>query len=335
MAARSKHSKGKMGAFQIESKKSSVWKRVKAVVRGPMLALIALVAVLCVTTPSFLTLQNFINIMSQITVWGILALGMTFVIISGGIDLSVGFVLSFSTMVFGWSAKIIGLPIGAAIILAILAGALCGLANGLMVTKAKLPAFIATLAMYYISKGLAHIITNGKQVLDYPEWFLAYSFKYHFKFLSVTTALFIVLIMLCWLFLTHREAGRNLYAVGGNAEVARLAGIRVSLVTTGAYVVSGMMAGIAGVVYASRVNASTPLAGMGYELNAIAIAVIGGASLRGGVGTIGGTVIGALFLGFLMNGLNLHGMSPHVQTISIGTIIAVAVFFDMLSRRKK
>jgi ribose transport system permease protein len=324
-----------MQTLQNGTGSGSIWKKVRAAARGPIIALIVLFVLLCLTTPSFFNADNFINVTGQITIWGILAFGMTFVIISGGIDLSVGFVLSFATMVFGWAAKMLGLPLGVAIILAILAGALCGLGNGLMVTKAKLPPFIATLAMYYVSKGLAHLITKGEHVLDYPDWFRAWSYKYYFGFLSVTTALFIALIILCWLVLTYREAGRNLYAVGGNPEVARLAGIRVALVTTGAYVVSGMMAGLAGVVYASRVNASTPLAGEGYELKAIAIAVIGGASLRGGVGTIGGTVIGALIVGFLMNGLNLHNMSPHVQTISIGAIIAIAVFFDMLSRRKR
>lgn len=313
-----------------------VWKQVRAVIRGPLVALIVLFVLLCLTTPSFLDPANFINIMGQITIWGLLAFGMTFVIISGGIDLSVGNVLSFATMVFGWTVKVMGLPVGVAIILTILAGGLCGLGSGLMVTKAKLPPFIATLSMLYISRGLAHLlIKEGQQFIDYPDWFVACFFKNYFGFLSVTTALFIALIILCWIFLAHREAGRNLYAVGGSPEVARLAGIRVALVTTGAYVVSGVLAGLAGVVYASRVNASTPLAGNGYELNAIAIAVIGGASLRGGVGTIEGTVIGALIVGFLMNALNLHNMSPHVQTITIGVIIAVSVFFDMLSRRKK
>ena len=313
-----------------------LWKPFKAAVRGPMIALIGIFVFLWISTPSFFDTANFINIMGQITIYGMLAFGMTIVIISGGIDLSVGNVLSLATMVFGWSAKTLGLPIGVAVLLAILAGALCGLGNGLMITKAKLPAFIATLSMLYISRGLAHIITNGKQILDYPEWFRAYAFTYYFGFLSVTTAVFIILVVICWIFLAHRESGRNLYAVGGNPEVARLAGIRVALVTTGAYVASGMLAGLAGVIYASRVNASTPLAGDGYELKAIAIAVIGGASLiNGGVGTIGGTVIGTLILGLLMNGLNLHGLSPHIQTISIGVVIAIAVFFDMLSRKKK
>lgn len=303
--------------------------------RGPLFALLALSGVLWATTPDFFTLGNFLNILGQISVWGILALGMTFVIITGGIDLSVGFVLSLAAMVFGWAAKTVGLPIVAAIPLAVLAGSLCGLASGLLVAKAGLPAFIATLAMYYVSKGLAHIISGGNQIVDYPDWFLAWSYQYHLGIFSVSTVLFIVLIVSCWVFLEKRQSGRNLYVVGGSPEVARLAGIRVALVTTGAYVVSGTMAGLAGVVYASRVNASTPLAGAGYELNAIAIAVIGGASLSGGAGTIGGTVIGALFIGFLLNGLNLHGVSPHVQTVSIGLAIAVAALADMVRRRRK
>jgi len=307
----------------------------EAGVHGPLVALIALVGVLCLTTPGFLTLGNLLNVLSQIAVWGILALGMTFVIISGGIDLSVGFVLSLATMVLGWSAKTLGLPMGTAMVLAVLTGSSCGLASGLLVARAGLPAFIATLAMYYVSKGLAHLLTGGSQIVDYPDWFLAYSYHHYFGVVSVTTALFIVLIVACWIFLAKRQPGRDLYAVGGSADVARLAGIRVALVTTGAYVISGTMAGVAGVVYASRVNASTPLAGAGYELNAIAIAVIGGASLGGGAGTIGGTVIGALFVGCLMNGLNLHGVSPHMQTVTIGLAIGIAACLDMLNRRRR
>lgn len=313
-----------------------MWKQIRSLVRGPLVALIGLLVVISLTTPSFLDADNFINVIGQITIWGLLALGMTFVILSGGIDLSVGNVLSLATMVFGWAVKVMGLSIGAAGILAILAGGLCGLGSGLMVTKAKLPPFIATLSMLYISRGLAHLlIKEGQQFIDYPDWFAAYFYTQYFGFLSVTTAVVIVLVILCWIFLGQREAGRELYAVGGNPEVSRLAGIRVAFVTTWAYIASGALAGLAGVVYVSRVNAATPLAGDGYELNAIAIAVIGGASLRGGVGTIGGTVIGSLIVGFLMNALNLHNMSPHVQTITIGVIIAVAVLFDMLSRKKK
>jgi ribose transport system permease protein len=295
--------------------------------------LVALCVVFSVATSAFLSFRNLLNVLDQVTVLGILSVGMTAVIILGGIDLSVGSVLAFSMMIMGWLSHDMNLPLAIAAVLALLIGAFCGWVNGLLVTRAKLPAFIATLSMMTIARGLANIITDGRQIVGYPDWFDSFATLRYFGFLSLTVALAIVLVVASWIFLRYRAAGRALYAIGGSAEVARLAGIRVRQMTTWVYVVSGLLSGLAGIVLASRLDSSQPSAGLGYELDAIAAVVIGGASLSGGVGGIGGSVVGVLIIGVLHNGLNLTGVSPFIQQIIIGVVIALAVSSDTLRRR--
>jgi ribose transport system permease protein len=302
-------------------------------VQGPLIGLVALCVVFSVATSAFLSFRNLLNVLDQVTVLGILSVGMTAVIILGGIDLSVGSVLAFSMMIMGWLSHDMNLPLAIAAVLALLIGAFCGWVNGLLVTRAKLPAFIATLSMMTIARGLANIITDGRQIVGYPDWFDSFATLRYFGFLSLTVALAIVLVVASWIFLRYRAAGRALYAIGGSAEVARLAGIRVRQMTTWVYVVSGLLSGLAGIVLASRLDSSQPSAGLGYELDAIAAVVIGGASLSGGVGGIGGSVVGVLIIGVLHNGLNLTGVSPFIQQIIIGVVIALAVSSDTLRRR--
>jgi ribose transport system permease protein len=302
-------------------------------VQGPLIGLVALCVVFSLATSAFLSFRNLLNVLDQVTVLGILSVGMTAVIILGGIDLSVGSVLAFSMMIMGWLSHDMNLPLAIASVLALLIGALCGWVNGLLVTRARLPAFIATLSMMTIARGLANIITDGRQIVGYPDWFDSFATLRYFGFLSLTVALAIVLAVASWIFLRYRAAGRSLYAIGGSAEVARLAGIRVRQMTTWVYVASGLLSGLAGIVLASRLDSSQPSAGLGYELDAIAAVVIGGASLSGGVGGIGGTVVGVLIIGVLHNGLNLTGVSPFIQQIIIGVVIALAVGSDTLRRR--
>ena len=302
-------------------------------VQGPLIGLVALCVIFSFSTTAFLSFRNLLNILDQVTVLGILSLGMTAVIILGGIDLSVGSVLAFSMMILGWLSHDMQLPIVVSIAAALLVGALCGWVNGSLVTRAKLPAFIATLSMMTIARGLANIITDGRQIVGYPEWFDSFATTRYFGFLSLTVALAIVLVIASWIFLRYRAAGRSLYAIGGSAEVARLAGIRVRNMTSWVYVASGLLSGLAGIVLASRLDSSQPSAGLGYELDAIAAVVIGGASLSGGVGGIGGTVVGVLIIGVLHNGLNLTGVSPFIQQVVIGVVIALAVSSDTLRRR--
>jgi ribose transport system permease protein len=300
---------------------------------GPLIGLIILCVALFIASPFFLTANNLLNILDQVTILGILALGMTFVIITGGIDLSVGAVLALSMMVLGWTSHDGGWPLWLSIISAILVGGLCGLANGLGITIAKLPPFIATLAMLSIARGLANIITDGQQIVGYPEWFTALSTQRNFGFLTITALVLIVLLVAGWAYLRYRPGGRAVYAVGGSPEVARLAGIQVKRVTAGAYVLTGLLAGLAGVVLATRLNSSQPSAAVGLELDVIAAVVIGGASLAGGLGRVPGTILGVLIIGVLRNGLNLMSVSPFVQQIVIGVVIALAVMGDVLRRR--
>lgn len=300
---------------------------------GAFAGLLLLIVALSVTAPNFLSARNFTNIVDQVTVLGILALGATFVIIIGGIDLSVGSVLALSGIVMGWLSHNAGVPLPVAMLAAIIVGGLAGLVNGLGVTIFKLPAFIATLAMMSVARGLANLITDGQQIVGYPEWFYKLSTARYFGFISVTVAVLVILYIAGWMFLRYRRAGRALYAIGGGPEVARLAGLNVRRITTMVYVTAGLMAGVGAVVLSSRLDASAPSAATGYELDVIAAVVIGGASLMGGTGRVTGTVIGVLIIGVLRNGLNLLGVSPFIQQIVIGCVIAIAVGADVLRRK--
>ena len=300
--------------------------------KGPIVGLATLVVFFSIITPGFFSFGNFVNVVNQIAIWGVLALGMTFVIITGGIDLSVGCVLGLASMVLGFAYERIGLPFPVAILIGLLVGPLAGFINGLMVAKAKLPAFIATLSMFYVARGLANVITDGEQILNYPMWFVQFNYKRYLAIFTVAGFVFFALVFLSAFFLRKTRNGRNVFAVGGNEEVARLSGINVDKYLVLVYTISGTFSAIAGLMIASRVNASEPYQGNTYEMYAIAIAVIGGTSLSGGEGSVLGTLIGAFIIGILNNGLNLNGISPFIQTILIGVIIIIAVGLDMFSR---
>jgi ribose transport system permease protein len=305
--------------------------------KGPLVGLLLLCIVLALSTDTFLTVRNILNVLDQVTVLGILAIGMTLVILIGGIDLSVGSVLALGGMVFGFVAHpdYLNMSVPAGFLAALAVAGLCGLVSGLLVTVMKLPAFIATLAMMSVARGLANIITDGSQIVGFQGWFTDLSIVRHFGFLSVTVGVMIVLTMLFAIFLQYRANGRNLYAIGGSAEVARLSGIPVNRLTTLVYVVCAVLAGLAGIVLAARLDSVQPSSGFGYELDTIAAVVIGGASLNGGIGSIGGTAVGVLIIGVLRNGLNLLGVSPFIQQVIIGVVIAMAVAADTWKRRSQ
>jgi len=300
---------------------------------GPLIGLLILGLALFIATPYFLTVNNLLNILDQVTILGILAIGMTFVIVTGGIDLSVGAVLALSVMVLGYTSHNLGWPLPLSILAGVIVGGLCGLLTGLGITVTKLPPFIATLAMLSIARGAANVITDGQQIVGYPDWFTELSTERYFGFLTVTAVVLVVLLVAAAAYMRYRPGGRALYAIGGSAEVARLAGIGVKKTTAGVYVVTGLLAGLAGVVLAARLDSSQPSAASGIELDTIAAVVIGGASLAGGVGRITGTIVGVLIIGVLRNGLNLLSVSPFVQQIVIGVVIAAAVMVDVLRRR--
>ena len=302
---------------------------------GPLIGLILLCVVLSLATDRFLSVRNLLNILDQITVLGIMAVGMTFVILIGGIDLAVGSVLALGMMVMGYLANEAGLPMALAILLSLVAAAATGLISGVLVTSFGVPAFIATLAMMSVARGVANMITDGQQIVGFPDWFNALASVRQGGVLTITVALAILIFLAAYLFLRYRSAGRMLYAVGGNPEVARLAGINVRWVTIGVYVASAVCAGLAGIVLASRLDSVQPTSGLGYELDTIAAVVIGGTSLTGGSGGIPGTLIGVLIIGVLRNGLNLLNVSPFVQQVVIGVVIAIAVAAETYRHHRK
>ncbi len=304
-------------------------------IQGPFVGLILLCVGFTLASEYFFTLRNFLNILDQITVLGIVSIGMTAVIIIGGIDLSVGSVLAFSMMMTGWLQEFMGVSLPIAALIGMLTGLLCGFVSGALVIWAKLPAFIATLAMMSVARGLANLLTDGRQVVGFPDWFTSLSTERYFGVVSTTMLIFILLAIVSAFYLRYRANGRNLYAIGGSAEVARLSGISVNKLIVMVYSVSGLLAGIAGMTLAARLDSSQPSAGLGLELDTIAAVVIGGASLIGGIGSIAGTIVGVLIIGVLRNGLNLMGVSPFFQMVIIGVVIAVAVAFDTMRRKTK
>lgn len=300
---------------------------------GPLIGLILLCIFLSFATDKFMSARNLLNVLDQITVLGIMAVGMTLVILIGGIDLAVGSVLALTMMVMGYLANQVGLPLGVGILIALAVAAVAGGISGLLITGFGVPAFIATLAMMSVARGLANMITDGQQIVGFPAWFSLLAYDRIGGFLTVTVAIMLVVFVLGWIYLRYTSGGRSLYAIGGNPEVARLAGINVSLYTIGVYVVSSLLAGLAGVVLAMRLDSVQPTAGMTYELDTIAAVVIGGTSLSGGKGGIFGTIIGVLIIGVLRNGLNLLGVSPFTQSVVIGVVIAMAVAAEAFKRR--
>lgn len=311
-----------------------IGKTIKSI-QGPFVGLILLCIGFSFASEYFFTLRNLLNVLDQVTVLGIVSIGMTAVIIIGGIDLSVGSVLALTMMMTGWLERFMELPLSIAAPLGMLTGLVCGLVSGGLVIWAKLPAFIATLAMMSVARGVANLLTDGRQVVGYPEWFTSLSTERFFGVVSTTMLAFVVLALIAALYLKYRANGRNLYAIGGSAEVARLSGIAVNKLTIAVYAASGLLAGIAGMTLAARLDSSQPSAGIALELDTIAAVVIGGASLAGGVGSIAGTIVGVLIIGVLRNGLNLLGVSPFFQMVIIGVVIAVAVAFDTMRRKTK
>lgn len=300
---------------------------------GPLIGLLLLCVFLSIATDSFLSFRNFLNILDQITVLGIMAVGMTFVILIGGIDLSVGSVLALSMMVLGYLNVEAGMPMAIAISGALLASAIAGAVSGLLITAFRIPAFIATLAMMSIARGVANMITNGSQIIGFPAWFNMGAIIRYGGFLTMTVAVMLIVFTVATLYLRYREGGRSLYAIGGNPEVARLAGINVQRTTVLVYVASAVLSGLAGVLLAARLDAVQPSSGVAYELDAIAAVVIGGTSLSGGTGGVVGTIVGVLIIGVLRNGLNLIGVSPFLQAVIIGSVIVLAVAVETIKRR--
>ncbi len=300
---------------------------------GPLGGLIVLFVVMSFLSPFFLTFNNLFNVATQIAVIAILAFGQTFVIVSGGIDLSVGSVLGFSGIVFGWASVVAGLPLVLALALGLGAGAAIGLVNGLLITLGKLPPFIATLAMLSAARGLALVISNGQPLNPIPQAVRTLGGGDLFGVVPLPVVLLLVMWVITIVILRSTYPGRCFYAIGGNEEASRLSGINVFRQKLLMYTLSGFFAAVAGILITARLASAQPQAGFTFELDAIAAVVIGGASLAGGVGSASGTLIGALILGVLRNGLNLLNVSSFWQQVVIGAVIALAVMTDTLRRK--
>ncbi|MCL1993595.1 MAG: ABC transporter permease [Spirochaetes bacterium] len=298
-----------------------------------LLSLLLLCIVLSILSPHFLTVTNLVNVAGQASINAIISIGMFLVIMTGGIDLSVGSVLALSTMFMGFFAITLNMNPFLALILCLAIGTMLGLLNGLMLTKLRLPhPFISTMGMRQMARAVALVVTGTMPVHGFapPILFLGNT---TIGRMPISFILVIVLYVLMFIFLTRTRTGRHIYAVGGNKEASRLSGINVDNTLNLVYAMSGFFAALAGIVLVGRVNAAFPLAGIDIETDAIAAVIIGGSSFFGGIGKIGNTIVGVLLITVLRNGLNLLGVTSAWQTFSIGAVIIVAVFIDVLRQR--
>lgn len=291
-----------------------------------ILALIVLCIIVSVISPTFLAVSNLRNLFTQISVNAVISLGMTFVILTGGIDLSVGSIVAIAGAVSAVTIKNTG-SISLGILAALLTGIAVGFINGIIVSKGRIQAFIATLATQTVFRGVTYVFTGGNPISGLGDSFIKLT---NSRILGVPVPVIITIIVfaICAYVLTQTRYGRYVYAVGGNEDSSRLSGINVNKVKSWVYIISGATAVIAGIIVTSRIGSAAPTAGSGYELDAIAAIVIGGTNLVGGEGTILGTIIGVLIIGVLNNGLNLMDVSAFYQTIVKGLVILLAVLID-------
>ncbi|MCR9910667.1 ribose ABC transporter permease [Vibrio campbellii] len=295
-----------------------------------LIALIFLIAVVSFLNPNFFTVDNILNILRQTSVNAIIAVGMTLVILTAGIDLSVGSVLALCGA-FAASMIALEVPVLIAVPTALFAGAALGAISGIIIAKGKVQAFIATLVTMTLLRGVTMVYTDGRPIstgfTDTADAFAWFGTGYALG-IPVPVWLMVIVFAAAWYLLNHTRFGRYVYALGGNESATRLSGINVDRVKIGVYAICGMLAALAGIIVTSRLSSAQPTAGMGYELDAIAAVVLGGTSLMGGKGRIMGTLIGALIIGFLNNALNLLDVSSYYQMIAKAVVILLAVLVD-------
>jgi inositol transport system permease protein len=289
-------------------------------------------AALSLLRPNFLNIANLVNVFRQISINGILAVGVTSVLLTGGVDLSLGSVVALSGVVAASFAHPAQYSVVVPVLLGILAGAVCGAINGVVVTRGRVAPFIATLGMMTAARGLALLLSGGRPVSSLSGSFTSIGGG-DLLAIPVPVIVFVAVGMLSWIFLARMTLGRYVYAVGGNENAARASGLHVRSIKMAAYTFCGAMAGLAGVVLASRITTGQPNAGIGYELDAIAAVVIGGTSLSGGTGGVAGAMLGALLIGVINNGLDLLNVSSYYQQVIKGLIIVGAVWLDRSKQR--
>jgi ribose/xylose/arabinose/galactoside ABC-type transport system permease subunit len=282
--------------------------------------------------PVFMTSENIINVLRQVSINGVLAIGITFVIMTGGIDLSIGSIVAVAAVIVG-SLLEKGFEPAASITIAMTAALAFGLFNGLLIAVGGLPPFIATLSNMTIARGFALVYANGRNYVIVHEGFLGIG-KGSFLGIPIPIWILLTVCVIAYILLNFTVFGRHIYAFGGNRQAAKLAGVRTRLVEISAYMITGLLSGLAAIILASRTSAGQPTAGTGYELDAIAAAAIGGISMVGGSGTIGGTIMGFIIIGIMLNSLTLLNVSSFYQQIVKGIIIIVAVMLDMQAKRR-
>lgn len=288
------------------------------------IGLLLLVIALSFASPYFFTARNLINVARQVSLYAIIASGMTFVILTGGIDLSVGSVVAVTGTFTAGMIKM-GLPVPAALIVGMLTGVAFGLFNGLIVANTKIPAIIVTLATMTIARGSALLYSNGYPISGMPKIYTTLGRGYLGPF-PIPVYVMVIIFVIMYIILNKSKFGRYVYALGGNEETVRLSGISVKKLKMKVYTLTGIMAGISGLLLSSRLGSGQPLAGEGWELDVIAAVVVGGTDIAGGRGTMIGTLIGAFIIGILNNGLNLLNVSPYLQLVVRGFVIIFAVF---------
>lgn len=301
---------------------------------GILIGLAALMAIVSLFSESFFTASNMWNILRQISTNALLAFGMTFVILIGGIDLSVGPLLAFSGVFAAYVMGNLGWPIWAAIAGSIILCSMVGMLNGVIVTKTGIAPFVVTLSVQQIFRGFAMLLANGAPIRIRDQGFINIGTTYIGP-VAFPVIYMIIIMALCYVVLNKTQFGRHIYALGGNKTAARFAGIRTQRIEVMVYALSGFLAGIAGIVLAARMTAGVPATGDGYECDAIAAVVLGGASFTGGIGTIGGTLIGAIIIGVLNNGLNMLNVASFWQYVAKGVVILLAVMVDVLRKQSK
>lgn len=300
--------------------------------RFGLLLVILLVGLgLTFTTDTFLSVANLTNVARQVSINGILAVGVTFVLLTAGVDLSLGSVVALSGVACATFAHPGDHPVFVPIAVGLLTGAACGLVNGVLVTRGGVAPFIVTLGMMTVARGLALIVSGGRPVANMSDELTALAGDFYG--VPIPVLCFAGVALAAWYFLRHFRLGRHIYAVGGNEHAALAAGVSVERVKLFAYGLCGLLTGLAGVVLAARITTGQPNAGQAYELDAIAAVVIGGTSLAGGVGTVTGTLLGVLLIGVINNGLDLQGVSSYYQAVIKGVIIVGAVWLDRRQAR--
>ena len=289
--------------------------------------------ILSFATDKFLTIGNLGNLARQTSIVGIIAIGMTFVIVSAGIDLSVGSVLALGGIVGSMMMRD-GYSILLSMFVGILAGVVVGLINGFIINDLKVTPFIATLGMMYIIRAFVLFITNAEYVSPLPKSFIHFTADSYF-YIPTLFIIWIILVAIAFVVSKYTLLGRNIFAIGCNMEAARLSGINIRTNTYIVYIIVAALASFAGVLTAGRLATGLPLAGTGYELQVIAAVVVGGGSLFGGEGTIIGTLLGALLIATIHNGGNLLGINPHILSIIIGSLIIISVYIDQLNKKRR